>query len=354
MSTKYKHRNEKVTSKVVYDTPNEDSGLTESTGVTSRSMKGDVERKSVKPNGSRPSRVVAAVLGLGTLAAAIIGVLLFMDKKEFSLRRPSRLQHPNYQGQVTYDSMALHDVPEDCWMEIHGKVYDLTEYAPDHPGGPEYVTDYCGMEATRAFDMEHTTSMLSMIRKYNLGEAVTALSTNEGGANMDPGTASSDSSDGEREDSSDDNGDKDLYVDPDGRSPTTTTTSAPPNNNAVIATTPATAPGNSVDIIPTTAATTTTTKPEGCPVQYYSTSTVSQHNSRFDCWYILYDTVWDFTSYVDVHPGGARRLFKYCGTDATIPYTQEKKHDQSLLAKKTPNLLIGKLGSTTELRYEPC
>eukprot|EP00977_Amphora_coffeiformis_P022572 scaffold11051_cov165-Amphora_coffeaeformis.AAC.1 len=337
--TSPKHQTQEVSAKVTFH--HNESGITD---APSSSFEGDVETKNQKPKSSRPSRLVAAVLGLGTLAAAAVGVFLFMEKKEFSLRRPNRLQHPDYQGQVTYASMALHDVPEDCWMEIHGNVYDLTEYAPDHPGGPEYVTDYCGMEATSAFDMEHSTSLLGLIRQYNLGEAVSTLSLIEGESTMDtPATAPSNPADvgssDDSEDSSDEEGYESPYVVPGGRSPTTTA---------------ATAPGNAVAATTVAAATTTTTKPEGCPVQYYSTATVAEHNSRFDCWYILYGNVWDFTSYVNVHPGGARRVFQYCGTDATVPYSQEKKHDQSLLAKKTPNLLIGKLGSETELRYEPC
>ena len=224
MTTPAKHQRPKATAKATFD--REDSTFTD---VPSSSFEGGTEAKDHQFNSTRPSRVVTTVLGLGTLAIAALGVFLFMEKKEYSLRRPSRLQHPNYQGQVTYTSMALHDVPEDCWMEIHGKVYDLTNYAPDHPGGPEYVTDYCGMEATRAFDMEHSKSLLSLIRRYKLGEAVTTLSTIEGeptidtpaGAPRNPsyvgsGDNSEDSSD-DSEDSSDnseDSSDKGGYESP--------------------------------------------------------------------------------------------------------------------------------------------
>lgn len=323
-----------------YDKHQESSGFTDL--PSNFTEKNDAGNKRNHHGNSYPSRVVALLAGLGTLVLAAVGVYFFMDKNGYSLRKARQGKHENFQGQVTFASIALHDVPEDCWMEIHGKVYDLTDYAPVHPGGPEYVTDYCGMEATRSFDMEHSTSLLSLIEKYNLGEAVTTL---EGESTMEsaPGDLSDsedhtkDSEDSSDEDS-EDSSDEELPFVPGPVATISTTTQAAPDNTASTTASPPEA----------------TTIPDGCPVQYFSTAAVGQHNSRDDCWYILYGNIWDFTSYVDTHPGGARRLFEHCGTDATVPYSEEKKHDQSLLEKKTPNLMIGKLGSKTEIRYEPC
>jgi cytochrome b involved in lipid metabolism len=30
-----------------------------------------------------------------------------------------------------------HAKPDDCWIVVNGKVYDLTTFAPNHPGGPD-------------------------------------------------------------------------------------------------------------------------------------------------------------------------------------------------------------------------
>jgi hypothetical protein len=51
---------------------------------------------------------------------------------------------------------------------------------------------------------------------------------------------------------------------------------------------------------------------------------------------------------------GARRVFDHCGTDATVPYAAEKKHDEALLTKHVVDLAIGRLGSATGIQYEPC
>ncbi|KAF2462389.1 FMN-dependent dehydrogenase-domain-containing protein [Lineolata rhizophorae] len=47
---------------------------------------------------------------------------------------------------------------------------------------------------------------------------------------------------------------------------------------------------------------------------------VAQHNTRDSCWVILYGTVYDVTSFIDEHPGGANIILKLAGTDATEEY----------------------------------
>lgn len=55
-------------------------------------------------------------------------------------------------------------------MAIHGVVYDLTEYAPDHPSGPEYVWDRCGTDGTVDYDRFHkTTTFLDVVAAKQMG-----------------------------------------------------------------------------------------------------------------------------------------------------------------------------------------
>ena len=42
----------------------------------------------------------------------------------------------------------------------HCKVYDMTEFASDHPAGPEPVTKLSGSDGTETFSKVHTESML--------------------------------------------------------------------------------------------------------------------------------------------------------------------------------------------------
>jgi cytochrome b involved in lipid metabolism len=48
--------------------------------------------------------------------------------------------------------IASHNTAGDCWMAIHGQVYDVTTYLPDHPSRPEVIERLCGKEASEAYD----------------------------------------------------------------------------------------------------------------------------------------------------------------------------------------------------------
>ena len=47
---------------------------------------------------------------------------------------------------------------------------------------------------------------------------------------------------------------------------------------------------------------------------------LSQHNSRQSCWLAIHGTVWDVTSFIDKHPGGASLILSNSGKDATSTY----------------------------------
>lgn len=45
---------------------------------------------------------------------------------------------------VSVEEISKHNTPEDCWIVVDGNVWDLTEFAPEHPGAPE------SMQTTRS------------------------------------------------------------------------------------------------------------------------------------------------------------------------------------------------------------
>ncbi|MFA6100218.1 MAG: cytochrome b5-like heme/steroid binding domain-containing protein [Patescibacteria group bacterium] len=47
--------------------------------------------------------------------------------------------------------VAMHATSTDCWMAISGKVYDVTSYRPNHPGGDKMAAG-CGKDATAMFN----------------------------------------------------------------------------------------------------------------------------------------------------------------------------------------------------------
>ncbi|CAZ83548.1 unnamed protein product [Tuber melanosporum] len=60
----------------------------------------------------------------------------------------------------TLKDVAVHENPGDCWILIKGRVYDVTEFLPQHPGGAEIILSYAGADATGAYESVHTSSLL--------------------------------------------------------------------------------------------------------------------------------------------------------------------------------------------------
>lgn len=45
----------------------------------------------------------------------------------------------------TLTEVAQHKTKDDLWFVIHGKVYDVTKFGDDHPGGGQALVDEAGM-----------------------------------------------------------------------------------------------------------------------------------------------------------------------------------------------------------------
>jgi hypothetical protein len=48
---------------------------------------------------------------------------------------------------VTQGELEKHVDEKDCWLAIHGKVYDVSSYLVDHPGGLDVMMEYAGASA---------------------------------------------------------------------------------------------------------------------------------------------------------------------------------------------------------------
>jgi cytochrome b involved in lipid metabolism len=73
--------------------------------------------------------------------------------------------------EYTADEVAQHTGDKDVWMSIHGKVYDVTPFLEDHPGGPEILRNVAGMDASEQFDeVFHSDKAKDMMHKYEIGK----------------------------------------------------------------------------------------------------------------------------------------------------------------------------------------
>ncbi len=75
----------------------------------------------------------------------------------------------------TMAEIAKHSLENNCWLLINNKVYDVTKFIPDHPGGVSQIIPYCGKEASKAFDTQggrgrsHSPTADEMLKDYYIG-----------------------------------------------------------------------------------------------------------------------------------------------------------------------------------------
>ena len=56
---------------------------------------------------------------------------------------------------IPLSEVNRHCIPEDCWVSLNGKVYDLSEFMDRHPGGPTTILAWAGKDASKFFNDIH-------------------------------------------------------------------------------------------------------------------------------------------------------------------------------------------------------
>ncbi|VTJ51578.1 Hypothetical predicted protein [Marmota monax] len=71
----------------------------------------------------------------------------------------------------TLEEIQQHNNSKSTWVILHHKVYDLTKFLEEHPGGEEVLREQAGGDATENFeDVGHSTDARELSKTFIIGE----------------------------------------------------------------------------------------------------------------------------------------------------------------------------------------
>lgn len=74
----------------------------------------------------------------------------------------------------TASDVTKHTNKGDCWVIRNGKVYNVTEFAADHPGGDDLIFKYAGQDVGEIMkdssEHDHSQNAYDMLSEYLIGK----------------------------------------------------------------------------------------------------------------------------------------------------------------------------------------
>ncbi|CEG74755.1 Putative FMN-dependent dehydrogenase [Rhizopus microsporus] len=74
------------------------------------------------------------------------------------------------------DEVKKHSTSDSCWVIVNNKVYDVTSFLQDHPGGSEYILEFAGKDITSIMKDSvyhtHSDAAYDVLTEYYIGEVV--------------------------------------------------------------------------------------------------------------------------------------------------------------------------------------
>ncbi len=93
--------------------------------------------------------------GFGVLAVMIVGAIFILIRSP----KGTGMSYPTPGNPATdvytMADVEAHGTQKSCWTTIGGKVYDLTSWIDQHPGGALAIISLCGKDGTESFQRQH-------------------------------------------------------------------------------------------------------------------------------------------------------------------------------------------------------
>ncbi|KAG9449088.1 hypothetical protein H6P81_009053 [Aristolochia fimbriata] len=107
--------------------------------------------------------IITLVLG------ALLGIIFSVIKSGAVKVAPPNLVEKTTRS-YSKAEVAVHNKKSDCWIIVKNKVYDVTPYVEEHPGG-DAILAHAGDDSTEGFyGPQHATRVFDMVDEFYIGD----------------------------------------------------------------------------------------------------------------------------------------------------------------------------------------
>mmetsp|Transcript_98712 Transcript_98712/g.235181 ORF Transcript_98712/g.235181 Transcript_98712/m.235181 type:complete len:897 (+) Transcript_98712:64-2754(+) len=119
------------------------------------------------------SILIGAVIGtaIGMVAVLVSETLQGMCPQP-AADKPLQASASAAKARWTWEEVNQHSTADDAWTVIDGRVYNITEFAPSHPGGSSIILKFAGVDASDQFAAFHRPRVYGRLPKLLIGEVI--------------------------------------------------------------------------------------------------------------------------------------------------------------------------------------
>ncbi|KAI0507970.1 cytochrome B5-like protein [Dendrobium catenatum] len=111
------------------------------------------------------------MIAVALLLAALLGALFLYPRSAGKGKTEGDLQTIAKKLKTyTKEEVSLHNKRDDCWIIVKDKVYNVTPYVEEHPGG-DAILNHAGGDSTEGFfGPQHATRVFDMVDEFYIGD----------------------------------------------------------------------------------------------------------------------------------------------------------------------------------------
>jgi cytochrome b involved in lipid metabolism len=106
-------------------------------------------------------------LASSTFRLAATALTRLQQQQQQSEQWQTELASLAHLPEYSLQQVSWHDRPDDCWIVLNDKVYNVTKLVDAHPGGMEVMMEQAGRDATSAFrSVGHSIDAIEQVDEF--------------------------------------------------------------------------------------------------------------------------------------------------------------------------------------------